>query len=48
MEALNGMMGKCGGLSVEAIWRKNELNRNLNSNKNILNYRYLFSAGKIF
>ena len=48
MEAFNEMMGKCGGLSMEAIWRKNELNHNLNSDKNISNYRYMFSAGKNF
>ena len=48
MEAFNGMMGKCGGLSMEAIWRKNELNHNLNSDKNISKCPYLFSAGKIF
>ena len=48
MEAFNGMIGKCGGLSMEAIWRKNELNHNLNFDKNISNYHYLFSAGKIF
>ena len=33
---------------MEAIWRKNELNHNLNSDKNISNYHYLFSAGKKF
>ena len=48
MEALNRMMGKCGGLSMEAISRKNELNHNLNSNKQISNYRYLFSAALIY
>ena len=46
MEAFNEMMGNCGGLPMEASWRKNELNHNLNSDKNISNYLYLFSTGK--
>ena len=48
MEAFNEIMGKCGGLPMEAICRKNELNHNLNSDKNVSNYPYLFPAGKKF
>ena len=48
MEAFNGMMGKCGGLSVEAIWRKNELNHNLNSDKKYIELPLLVFCWKKF